>query len=72
MKGHPVHEWGAPCHVCDAEAAAFAAQLANPPAELVIRSHDGSATTYSIPKHLLRRHGRIGQTARSRTRRTRA
>lgn len=52
MKGHPVTEWGATCHECDAEAAAFADQLANPPEELVLRTHDGKATYFRIPKHL--------------------
>jgi hypothetical protein len=52
MKGHPITEWGAPCHVCDAEAAAFAAQLGNPPEELVVRTYDGKATYFRIPKHL--------------------
>lgn len=37
------------------EAAAFAAQLANPPEELVLRSHDGKATYFRIPKHLQRK-----------------
>lgn len=71
MAGHPVPDWGQPCPLCDADAAAWAAQLANPPATLVIRSHDGTATTYGIPKHLLRQAGRMRHTARSRNRRTR-
>lgn len=53
MKGHSVTEWGAPCHECDADAAAWAAQLANPPEEMVLRSGDARTTQFfRIPKHL--------------------
>lgn len=52
MKGHPVTEWGAPCHECDVEAAAFEASLGNPPEEMVLRDHQGRTTYFRIPKHL--------------------
>jgi len=52
MAGHLLAEWGQPCAACADEADAWAAQLANPPEELVLRSHDGKATYFRIPKHL--------------------
>jgi hypothetical protein len=64
MKRHPVANWGDPCPVCDSEAAAFAAQLRDPPAEMVIRAHNGTVTFFRIPKHLQRRRLPPGRRAR--------